>query len=180
MVDFSREGELKAAPCGINDIVETSLDLVRHMIKFDKIIVERDMRPGLPLLNVDKGKIEQVLVNILQNAVHAMPAGGSIYLRTRKSVFGARPPAAAKGIDRLDLGQEMIEIEVEDTGRGIAKDNMDKVFEPFFTTKDPGKGTGLGLPVCANIIEMHKGAIEIRSEEGKGAKVTIILPVINA
>ena len=96
-------------------------------------------------------------MHVLSNAIHAMPDGGTATLRTRPDGDG-------------------VAIEMEDTGRGIAPEHIDKIFEPFFTTKDVWQSTGLGLAVCYSIVERHGGHVEAESELGKGTKVTIRLP----
>ena len=101
--------------------------------------------------------MNQVLINLVMNAIHAMPGGGTL---------------------RLELTHEkdMVKITVSDTGHGMPKEVLSKIFEPFFTTKEFGKGTGLGLTVVKGIIEEHQGSIAVESEEGKGTTFTIRLP----
>jgi signal transduction histidine kinase len=110
----------------------------------------------MPKLLLDRGKIEQVLINLFNNAIDAMPKGGKLYVRSYMS------------------GKKAVVVEVEDTGTGIDKDIMTKIFEPFFTTKNRAEGTGLGLPVAKSIIDMHEGLITVESEKGKGAKFTVL------
>jgi signal transduction histidine kinase/DNA-binding response OmpR family regulator len=162
LVDFSRAGELCMETGDVNGIIEHSLILVQHITKLENIEITRDLQAGLPKILADKGKIEQVFVNLFTNAVQAMPGGGKLICRSRLAQCNTFEP-----------GEEVIVVEVEDTGEGISQEHLKKLFEPFFTTKGPGKGTGLGLSVTRNIIELHKGAIEIASQVGKGTKVAI-------
>jgi len=101
--------------------------------------------------------MNQVLINLIMNAVHAMPQGGTL---------------------RMGLGHEkdMVRLTVSDTGHGIPSEVVNKIFDPFFTTKEFGKGTGLGLTVVKGIIEEHQGFIAVESEEGQGTTFTILLP----
>ncbi len=110
----------------------------------------------LPEIAIDPGQIQQVLVNILTNAVQAMPEGG-------KLTIGAKQR------------DELLEVEIADTGCGISQEVIGKIFDPLFTTK--AKGIGLGLAVCKSIIDRHEGSIEVKSEVGKGTTFTTKLPL---
>ena len=104
------------------------------------------------------GQIQQVLVNLLTNAIHATPEGKCIYIRVSKN-------------------EEHVVIVIEDEGVGMPKDVLDKIFTPFFTTKPPGEGTGLGMSISMTIIEEHGGTIDISSNPGKGTCVTVFFPL---
>lgn len=178
LVDFSRATKLNLEPISINSVLENSLSLVQHRLKFKAIEIIREMSNNLPKLSVDKVKMEQVFVNIFLNAIDAMPDGGKIFIRS----YLAQLERPKNGVGRRDkddfrLGEKAAMVEIEDTGIGIPKEQQKKIFDPFFTTKGPGKGTGLGLSVTRNIIHMHKGLIEVASREGKGAKFTITLKI---
>jgi len=174
LVDFSRAGELCMETGDVNGIIEQSLILVQHITKLENIEITMDLQVGLPKILADKGKIEQVFVNLFTNSVQAMPGGGELICRSRLAQCNTLPEGRINMTgNTFEPGEEVIVVEVEDTGEGISQENLKKLFEPFFTTKGPGKGTGLGLSVTRNIIELHKGAIEIASQVGKGTKVTI-------
>ncbi len=111
----------------------------------------------LPPVNADGGQIQQALIVLATNAIDAMPDGGTLTFR----VF-------SKG--------SRVCLEIEDTGSGIAPENVSKIFEPFFTTKEVGKGTGLGLSVCYGIVSEHGGRLSVRSNVGKGTTFSIFLP----
>jgi signal transduction histidine kinase len=115
---------------------------------------------SLPYAQGQKGKLHQVLFNIVLNAIDAMPDGGSLFLRTRKE---------------QQQGQDMLVIEVEDTGIGIDPALKDRIFGPYFTTKGK-EGSGIGLFIASTIIREHKGKIEVASDPGKGTLFTIMLP----
>jgi signal transduction histidine kinase len=112
---------------------------------------------------IDEGQVSQVFINIILNALDAMPEGGKLTVTTRQ--------------ERNDLGKDSIVIEVADTGIGIPSEDLAKIFDPFYTTKEVGSGTGLGLSLSYNIIKRFKGDIRVESEVGRGTIFTIILPV---
>lgn len=178
LLDFSKVSKLEKRPEDINSILESSLVLIQHSPMLENIKIIRELGKDLPVVSVDKGKMEQVFINILLNAVQAMPGGGDLFLRTYRARLGElKNDMKVSGEDYSKQGEEVLMIEIEDTGAGITGEDLKKVFDPFFTTKEPGQGTGLGLSVSKNILAMHKGLIEIQSSEGKGAKVIITLKI---
>jgi signal transduction histidine kinase len=118
----------------------------------------RELDPSLPKLTADPNQLQQVCINLILNAIQAMPGRGKLYLRTS-----------------LDNGR--LKMEVQDTGCGISPENMRKLFTPFFTTKKEVKGVGLGLAVSYGIIQRHHGKIEVHSKEGESAIFDVYLPV---
>ena len=152
---FSRvdEDELKTA--NVNDGLEATLLILGNRMK-ERIEVVKNYG-DLPGIMCFPGQLNQVFMNVLTNAVEAIPEKGKIFITTRM-----------KG--------DSVEISIKDTGRGIPKEIMGKLFEPFFTTKEVGQGTGLGLSISYGIIERHKGKIKIESEEGRGSEFIITLP----
>ena len=160
LLDFSRVSKLEMEKADINLLCEKSLSLLKHQFDKNHIQVVREMKSGIPAIEIDKNKIEQVLINLFMNAVQAMPQGGKLLIKT------------------YALGDKEVIVEIEDSGTGIPKDNLDKIFDPFFTTKRNQGGTGLGLSVVKSIIEMHNGKITIRNkEEGAGARVNLTFRV---
>jgi len=160
LLDFSRTTKLELRPEQIDSIVDNSLSLLRRELKDIEVVLE--IQKGLPRVLVDKNKLMQVFINLFMNAINAMPEAGRIIIRSFAKVL-------------KETGEEAVVVEIEDTGSGIPEENLQKVFAPFFTTKGPGKGTGLGLSVCQNIIILHKGLIEIKSQVNKGTTVTVTL-----
>lgn len=156
--DFARLDEAEFKEADLNAAVESTLEIIRHELRTKEIQVERALEPLPPVL-CHPGKINQVLLNLLVNAVQASGTQGVIEVRTR-AVEG---PA--------------VEVEVQDHGCGIEADHLPHIFDPFFTTKPVGQGTGLGLSVSYGIIRDHGGAIEVESEPGKGSLFRIRLPV---
>jgi signal transduction histidine kinase len=126
---------------------------------------------------LDRNKIEQVLVNLIINAIDAMPHGGTLIIRTRlERLKEGGPEVGLRKTDRLRVGMSAIVVEIEDTGTGIQETSRGKLVDPFFTTKPPRKGTGLGLAVCKSIVAMHGGTIGIENKDGGGgARATVVM-----
>jgi len=160
LLDFSRATKLELHPEHVDSILEGSLELVKTELK--KIEVVREIQEGLPKVLADKNKLTQVFINLLMNAIHAMPGEGKLIIR---------------GFIQQQDGGKAVVVEIEDTGAGISEENLKRIFDPFFTTKGQGKGTGLGLSISRNIIIMHKGLIEVKSQVGKGTRVIITLGI---
>ena len=161
LLNFARQSEPRKEPCDINAIVDHALLLTRNQLKVGENYVTMVREFGdLPVLQVDPDQMLEIFINMIINAVDAMPKGGE--LRT---------------VTRLLEDEKSIEIRVIDTGHGISEEDLEKVFEPFFTTKETGKGTGLGLAVTYGIVEAHNGSIDVTSEVGKGTIFIIKLPV---
>jgi PAS domain S-box-containing protein len=158
LLDFSQQHEPAFSPADINRIVDQVLGLTTHLFASNRIHLETFPTNDLPSVMVDRHMIEQVLMNLILNAVQAMKNGGVLTIRT----------SVAEGICR---------VEVTDTGSGIPASVLPRVFDPFFTTKGEGEGTGLGLSVNLGIVERHGGKILVESEVGKGTTFTLCLPV---
>jgi two-component system NtrC family sensor kinase len=158
LLDFARQTEPQKALADVNEVIEKSLDLISHQANLLNIKIEKDISPHLPKIMIDAGQIQQVSINILLNAIEAMPEGGSLSI--------------SSGIE-----EEMIAIRFTDSGIGIPEENLSKVFDPFFTTKKIGKGTGLGLSVSYGIIDKHQGKLEVESRVGKGTTFIAKLPL---
>lgn len=177
LVDFSRMSKLDIGLVDINLIIENSMLLVKQRVEFKDIEFVKEVTSNLSKVWADTVKIEQVLLNIFLNAVHAMPQGGRLSVRVyaQKSAEIDFLPMLIKSERFAKPEETVVAIEIQDTGIGISKENLRRIFDPFFTTKGPKGGVGLGLTVARNIIEMHKGFIKIDSQEGKGTKVSILL-----
>jgi signal transduction histidine kinase len=158
LLDFSRQSEPKLQPVTMGSVIDQVMLLVGHQAEMNKVQVIREEMPSLPPVMADFGQLQQVFVNLVVNAVQAMPDGGKLTIRSLLDKDG------------------WVKTAVADTGHGIAPEHMDKLFTPFFTTKEQGKGVGLGLAVSYGIIERHGGKIEVKSEVGKGSIFTVRLP----
>jgi PAS domain S-box-containing protein len=169
LLDFARQSEPNIRPVDINKVLEAALLLVGHQINLENISLERKSDAHLPLILADFDKIQQVLINIIMNAIQAMPDGGNLTIAT----------SVAKDITIGEALKDTVRIDISDTGVGITKENMSKLFTPFFTTKEKGKGVGLGLPVVHGIIEQHKGKIKVDSKPNVGTTFSIYLEVMD-
>ncbi len=169
LLDFARQSEPTMRPIEINKVIEAALLLVGNQINLENISLEKKLTPNLPPVLADFDKIQQVLINIILNAIQAMPEGGTLTITT-----------STAGIIKIgDSQKNAVRIDIEDTGIGIPKENLSKLFTPFFTTKEKGKGVGLGLSVVHGIIGKHKGKIEVESEPDIGTTFTIYLEVMD-
>ncbi len=202
LLEFSSPSKMDSMPEDLNSIIVRSLGLVKHELDKHHILVEQKLGENLPLVQVDRNKIEEVFVNVFTNAVHAMlpgdsgkwsattfvnvftspehpiPSCGILTVRTyAKTVESSkvRHDAGDRSGVRLRAGDMAVVTEVDDTGHGISEDNLQRVFDPFFTTKPTGVGTGLGLTVVRKILELHSGTIELSNRPEGGVRVTITL-----
>ncbi len=157
LLDFARQTKPEKREHKINDIVEESILLTKKQAAFKDVGIDYHFSGDIPLMRVDKGQIQQALINLLLNAVEATDADGEIRVRTEWL-----------------SSQKTVRIAIQDTGHGIPAEKLDNIFDPFFTTKETG--TGLGLAITHGIVEQHGGVIEVESEPGKGTAFTIILP----
>ncbi|MEN6520703.1 MAG: GAF domain-containing protein [Armatimonadota bacterium] len=155
-LEFARPMEFEIGPVDINEIVRKTLQLMSMHIIESGVIVHDHLAKDLPVIQADGKQLEQVLRNMVLNAVQAMPEGGSLSIQT-----------AATG--------HAVELSVSDTGIGIPEEKLDRIFVPFFTTKT--KGTGLGLSVVKKIVENHGGYIDVSSVVGQGTRFKVILPL---
>ncbi len=158
LLDFSQQHEPEFALTDVNHIVDRVLVLTTHLFAPNRIVLETVLGHGLPLVMVDRHMIEQVLMNLVLNAVQAMKNSGTLTIQT----------VVVEGVCL---------VEVRDTGSGIPPAVLPRIFDPFFTTKREGEGTGLGLSVSLGIVERHGGRIVVDSEVGKGTTFTLYLPV---
>jgi signal transduction histidine kinase len=158
LLDFARQNQPDKKIHDINDIVTACVSLTQKQAAFKDISIANYLAGDLPRMPVDKGQIEQALINLIINAVEATQAGGHIRVSTNMS--------ATKGY---------VDIIVADTGEGISEERLRQIFDPFFTTKE--NGTGLGLAITHGIIEQHGGTIAASSVVGQGTRFTITLPI---
>jgi signal transduction histidine kinase len=177
LLDFSAPKKLALAETDLNHLVEHALQLVRGERRGD-IQVVREFQRDLPHLRLDPGKMNQVFVNVLTNALHAMDGGGVLTVRTyAKQLTGVGSNIADVRSESFRVGETLVVAEIDDTGVGIPDDKLAKIFEPFFTTKPTGKGSGLGLSVVKTIIDLHGATIDLRNLPEGGARVTLMFRV---
>ena len=159
---FSRQGYFSPDWINVNQTVHTALRLVENTLQNQDIVYQAELEDSLPKVFLDPIRIEQVLLNLFNNAIEAMPGGGVLTVSTTLET------------DQTD--EDWLVIRVRDTGTGIEEEHLAQLFDPFFTTKEVGEGTGLGLSVSYGLIQEHGGRIEVSSQRGKGTEFQIYLP----
>ncbi len=162
LLRFARQTPVAPVRQDIRKLLDDSLMLTEHELHAKNIALAREYPPDLPGLSVDGNQLKQVFVNLIMNAIEAMPARGALTVR-------------AEEVENSE-GNRAVRISFRDTGQGIPADRLSKIFDPFYTTKAVGN-TGLGLSVSKGIIDMHRGIIYAESEKGKGTTMVVQLPV---
>jgi two-component system NtrC family sensor kinase len=160
LLDFSRiSKERERCTFDVNLLLEKVLPFISSEIRSLNVKLKLDVAGDLPRVQGVPDRMQQVFLNLMTNACHAMPKGGTLSVKTGANEDGDR-----------------VVVSVSDTGEGIPEDVLDKIFDPFFTTKKPGKGTGLGLSISYRIVKEHEGSIEVESKPGEGTAFTVSLP----
>jgi len=163
LVQYARPSGRDLEPVDVAGVVRQSVSICDHLVERDGISLTVEVDPQLPVIRAISGQLEQILINLITNAVHAVESGGQVLVRARVE------------------GPKAILLEVSDSGPGISEEDLERIFEPFFTTKPDGRGTGLGLSIVRNIVEQHRGQISVQRSELGGASFQIVLPgVISA
>ena len=158
LLDFSRQREMSLEETSLNHNLRHVVELVGYQLRRAGIEVRFDLDSGGAVVLADHFQMEQLFLNLVLNAVQAMPRGGELVLRTR-------------------VGEESVVAEVRDTGTGIPEEIRDRIFDPFFTTREVGEGTGLGLSVSDSITAAHRGAIDVKSTLGVGTVFRVEIPL---
>ncbi|MBX7151550.1 response regulator [bacterium] len=158
LLAYARPGELVRSLTSVIELMQGSIGLIRHLLKKNKIVLTESYESNIPDSWMDAPKMRQVFINMLLNAIQAMPDGGTIDVT-------------------INYDSDNINIRFTDTGAGIPGEKIPFIFDPFFTTKK-GQGSGLGLSICKAIIHEHQGTISVQSHLGKGTQFLIILPVL--
>ncbi len=171
LMQFARTRDLQMRPVQINEVITGALRLVRPLVR-EGITVQTNLSSDLPIVEADAVEMEQVLVNLIVNALEAMPHGGELTIIT--AVVDADADITAQDNDQT--GKQLVLISVSDTGVGIPQNLQSRIFEPFFTTKPAAQGTGLGLSSVYGIVRQHGGDIKLQSAPGEGATFSIFLP----
>jgi len=159
LLSFAKPRKPSLFECDINSLVTRSVTLIEPKAKSQGISIHLGLSRDLPSVRVDPDMIQQALLNMCLNAIQAQPDGGKIFIKTFSR----------------NHGEDFVGIAVKDQGPGMSPEVLQKIFDPFFTTKHTG--TGLGLTICEQIIEEHKGVLTVTSEEGKGTTCEVVLPV---
>lgn len=152
---MARKGEDIKEVVKVEELVDHIIEFIKYNVLKKRINIEKNIENGLEIF-INRSDLEQILLNLLINAIHAIEHDGVIKISCRRE-------------------GEKILLEIEDNGCGIGKENLNKIFDPFFTTKKQGEGTGLGLWITYEIVKNYGGEIRVESEEGKGSKFYITL-----
>jgi hypothetical protein len=205
LLDFSRPSQFEIREVEVNKVVQNILSLLSHQKKIKNIETKLKLQADLPMIRGDESQLSQVFINIILNAIDAMPHGGTLAIQTEevsvKNMFPDRYsriyPSRRKGdsvesdyfhlrkpdplsvlLTKFSTGDRLVKTRISDTGIGIQEEDLKKIFDPFFTTKSPDKGTGLGLSISLRIVESMGGEIRAESEVGKGSAFELYFPAI--
>jgi two-component system, NtrC family, sensor kinase len=169
LLDFGRRGRVRKQTLDLGELSEQTVEMLDPLAKRRNVTLELRPCEATVLVEVDGPQIQQVLSNMIENAIHAMPDGGIVTVGVEAGPF----PAVG---DSRTAGQGYARLAVEDQGSGISAENLQHIFDPFFTTKEVGNGTGLGLSIAYGIVQDHGGWIEVSSTPGVGSRFLIYLP----
>ncbi|MBI4620430.1 MAG: HAMP domain-containing protein [Desulfobacterales bacterium] len=158
LLNFGKQRNFQPEPTDINMLMNRTLEMTSHHFSSNRITVQKEFYEDIPKILADPHQLIQVFVNLILNAIQAMPEGGDLWIKTCQE-------------------DANVSIIIRDRGCGIPKENLDRIFDPFFSTKEHEQGTGLGLSVSYAIIQDHAGEIEVESEEGFGSQFMILLPI---
>jgi two-component system NtrC family sensor kinase len=163
LLNYARHEEAVFVKVNLEELIENSLLLLAYTLEKNEISVIREIRPDLNKVLGSVTHIEQIIINLIINAIDAIQQAGSL---SKRKIF-----ISAENFDNY------VKFVIEDDGIGISSDKLKYIFNPFYTTKAAGKGTGLGLSVIQNIVNLHNGKIEVTSKEKKGSKFIVYLPI---
>jgi len=203
LLDFARPSKGEIREVQINKIIESTLSLLSYQKNFKDIQPRLDLQSDLPLIKGDESQLSQVFMNIILNAIDAMPTGGTLQIQTKgqvveylyadrsQRIYAPRRRSDpmesdysrlrkhhpfSVGLTKFSRGDRLVKVGITDTGSGIKKEHLENIFDPFFTTKAPDKGTGLGLSISLRIVESLGGEIRVESEVGKGTTFEVYFP----
>jgi len=172
MLASTKQPQPQVKPLDLNTLLRDLTHLTSPGMERGNIRLHIELYDRLPLVLADSNQLQQVFLNLLANAVDAMPAGGDLYVQTAIDEVSD----SELGRAHSDLGP-CVAVSIRDTGQGIAEEYLGRIFDPFFTTKEVGRGTGIGLAVCSQIIHAHGGSIAVQSHPREGSTFTIRLPL---
>jgi len=193
LLRFARPSEGLVEQVDVNGAVEDTLSLIGHQISLQSIEIKKRLVPHLPRVKGNKNQLQQVFMNIILNAYHAMLEGGGLTITSRvlpialpaaDGLPGAELPEPTGHLDSNpqspNENRQWVEVRFSDTGCGISEENFSRIFDPFFTTMPVGSGTGLGLSIAYSIVRQHGGSIRVESQVGKGSTFIVSLPALSA
>jgi two-component system, NtrC family, sensor kinase len=161
LLSFARESPREYKEIDLNEVLKAVLSLTRHKMELRNVDLTTRLCPGFLIIRGDDRELQQCFLNLIFNAIEAMPNGGQLRI-----------------ISELTQDKKNARVEVQDTGYGIPKENLEHIFDPFFTTKGEGNGTGLGLSIVYGVTKNHKGKININSKVGEGSSFVLTFPVL--
>jgi len=173
LLDFSRKGQVLTRPCDIHDSIVHAIDILKHAVD-RRIDFDLQLRANNYILKGDPSQLQNTFLNFAVNACDAMPDGGKLSIKSSNVTFD-EIYTTSNAVD-IEPG-DYIEIQINDTGTGIADGALAHIFEPFYTTKDAGQGTGLGLASAYGTVKEHKGHIDVHSEIGTGTTFHVFIPI---
>ena len=167
MLSFTRQPKPQLKPLDVNEVLEELIHLSEPWLNARNVKILPSLYPGLPWVLGDPMHLQTLFLNLITNALDAMPKGGSLAIKTQQ--ISPQPFPGNRG---------WLEISITDTGIGITEESKKRIFDPFYTTKRMGEGTGLGLTICEDIVKEHSGRLEVKSEVGKGSTFSILVPML--
>ncbi len=162
ILNFTRKVEVRHEPLDMNQLLLDIIEVVSPGLSMKEIHIEYDLGSNLPMISADREEIEEIFLNLINNALDAMGQRGVLRVRTFLTELN---------------GKKAVGAEIEDNGCGIPAENIDKIFQPFFSTKGESRGTGLGLAIVEQIVKNYGGIIQVESQEGKGAMFRLLFPI---
>ena len=178
LLDLARPAALRLGNHDFHVILDSAFSLAIKPFNPNAYRITKNYTQESVSVNVDEDQMQQVFINLVVNALQAMPAGGELTIRTyTKTISADDSGVGRRATDYFKLGDRVVACEIADTGCGIPANKIAKVFDPFYTTKPRGEGTGLGLSIVRAIIEAHRGLIAVRTQEGRGTCFTVLLPL---
>lgn len=207
LLDFARPSKFEIRDVDINKVIGNMLSLLSYQKNFKNIGTQLELQADLPFVKGDESQLSQVFINIVLNAIDAMPDGGHLRIETEEhqiensmvEPLARLVPRRRRGdpeksdyshlrkrsslsvmFSKVSEGDRVVRVRISDTGVGIKKEDLERIFDPFFTTKDPNKGTGLGLSISLRIIESMGGEMRVESEVGKGSAFELFFPIMES
>jgi two-component system NtrC family sensor kinase len=159
MLGYARRMEPRLEDVDVNQTINQTIDILESFARANTIDIQTDLMESVPIIAGDQAQLQQVILNLISNAIDAIGKDGTVSVKSRAD-------------------DSRIRVIITDTGPGIPESMQKKIFDPFFTTKSAGKGTGLGLWISYTIIEKAGGSLSLRSQAGEGAEFTITLPIV--
>ena len=205
LLDYARPSKFEIREVEINKVIESTVSLLSYQKTFKNIETQLDLQPDLPLIKGDESQLSQVFINVILNAIDAMPGGGILQIQTNghvveylyadrsQRIYPARRRSDPMESDyshlrkhdpfsalltKFSKGDRLVKVRITDTGSGIRNEDLENIFDPFFTTKAPDKGTGLGLSISLKIVESLGGEIRVESEVGRGTTFEVYFPAV--